>query len=1021
MERNCCLSYFNAFRAILIIALLPFAVSCTGEVSGEIGSGSSFPLLASVSDGDYYDSLTQTPTLSWAAAPTSASIDSYEIAIGSSAGASDVYTWTNVGAVTSTSVSGLGLSHGSSYYLSVRGVSNGEVSGTLSADGWTVDNVDPNPAAAADDGVNQPVLTQTNMITWTAGSDADSGIAHYEVSIGLTAGAADVVGWTPVGNVTSYQFTGMSFTSGTTYYVSVQAVDQAGNTSAVTDSDGFIAGEYCSDKAAWLTYNASGNAGTPADPFEICNAEQLADIGTGATELSSSYILMGDIDLAPYYAVPNPEFQIGDCQPAGCAGWNGANQFTGDFDGNGKTISNFSFVSPATIGSSFIASITGSSVVKDLTLATATVSGASNVGILTGSIMDGKVNNVDVDGSVTSAGGSSAGLVGSIFNASINQSSANVTLNASGQQVGGILGSGYHAAITNSTSSGSITNNSQMTGGIVGLAQHTTVSNSKSDMSVTNTNTRTGGIAGRTDHGRISNSYNTGTVSGFNQTGGVVGSHDYNSTVINSYNSGSVISTGSDVGGLIGNMYTTTYLTNSYSVGSVNSTGGSSANVGFLVGQNTGTVANSYYLSSAVCDSTGAGGACGTLGTSKATLSYFYSFSNAPMDEWDSTSSASTGTNYIWGFPGGALQELWFEEDPTFTVFFAGDGTEASPYLITSESDFNLINQNPRWMHNHFELTGNLDFTANPYNQVGGLEMPFLGHFDGGGFTISNINNVQASTDYVGAFGIVAPQADLDNLTVNNVTIEGRNYVGGIAAVLDGTNANSLHVGTGTVTGNGNFVGGVTGFLVKCSMSNFSSSATVSGVDYVGGALGFAEYCNTNNGFAKGNVSGVNDVGGIIGRNRSNLNRAYAQGNVTASGDRVGGFIGYNDSNVDGAYSSGSVVGVGFVGGFIGEINGTPNITNSFAAAPSVDGVNGVTEVGLLIGVDSGGATLTNMHYWSGATCDSTGAAGVCNAFGAAQPTLTNFYNPVKAPLSSWNFVWDWSTTVSFPKLIWEP
>ena len=77
----------------------------------------------------------------------------------------------------------------------------------------------------------------TFAMTWT-GSDDASGIDHYDVAVGTTPGAVDIVNWTDVGldiNVTIPQ---LSLTEGTMYYGTVRAYDVAGNLSVPLSGDG---------------------------------------------------------------------------------------------------------------------------------------------------------------------------------------------------------------------------------------------------------------------------------------------------------------------------------------------------------------------------------------------------------------------------------------------------------------------------------------------------------------------------------------------------------------------------------------------------------------------------------------------------------------------------------------------------------------------------------------------------------------------------------------------------------------
>ncbi len=93
-----------------------------------------------VSDGETSASLTSTPTLSWSASTDDgAGVSYYELAIGSSAGASDVKNWHNVGNLTSIVVSALSLTQSSQYYASVRAVDlAGNRGQYTSSNGWTV-------------------------------------------------------------------------------------------------------------------------------------------------------------------------------------------------------------------------------------------------------------------------------------------------------------------------------------------------------------------------------------------------------------------------------------------------------------------------------------------------------------------------------------------------------------------------------------------------------------------------------------------------------------------------------------------------------------------------------------------------------------------------------------------------------------------------------------------------------------------------------------------------------------------
>ncbi|HMM58968.1 MAG TPA: hypothetical protein PKC25_02435, partial [Candidatus Rifleibacterium sp.] len=114
------------------------------------------------------------------------------------------------------------------------------------------DEATPNESAKS---VELPVLRMT--VNDGAGADVDTiagddvtmnwvnnvgavGPTGYEVALGTSPGASDIVGWTAVAvGDTSYTFTGQTLTNGTTYYCSIRVVT-ATRTLNSSSSDGFV-------------------------------------------------------------------------------------------------------------------------------------------------------------------------------------------------------------------------------------------------------------------------------------------------------------------------------------------------------------------------------------------------------------------------------------------------------------------------------------------------------------------------------------------------------------------------------------------------------------------------------------------------------------------------------------------------------------------------------------------------------------------------------------------------------------
>ena len=106
-----------------------------------------------------------------------------------------------------------------------------------------------------------------------------------------------------------------------------------------------------------------------------------------------------------------------------------------------------------------------------------------------------------------------------------------------------------------------------------------------------------------------------------------------------------------------------------------------------------------------------------------------------------------------------------------------GQGTEQSPYLITTTADFEALAE---WVNNgndheglFFRLDADLTY----------LENPFRGIFDGNNHTISGIR-ISSENDHLGLFGDCR-NGMVKNLTLANTIISGSYYsVGGIAGEI---------------------------------------------------------------------------------------------------------------------------------------------------------------------------------------------------------------------------------------------
>ena len=207
------------------------------------------PIISSVIEGsltadmDYQNSDT-TLIIVWTGSDTASGIAQYEYALGTASADSNTVAWTNAGTATADTLTGLSLTEDSIYYLSARATDvAGNPSVVVSGDGVTIDLTAP-AGTIVNDGTGDDIAytgsDSTLSAVWPAFTETVSGISKYEYAIGSSSGGTNVVDWMGNATDTSFTKTGLSTTSGTAYYISVKATDNAENESTTITSDGVI-------------------------------------------------------------------------------------------------------------------------------------------------------------------------------------------------------------------------------------------------------------------------------------------------------------------------------------------------------------------------------------------------------------------------------------------------------------------------------------------------------------------------------------------------------------------------------------------------------------------------------------------------------------------------------------------------------------------------------------------------------------------------------------------------------------
>lgn len=355
--------------------------------------------------------------------------------------------------------------------------------------------------------------------------------------------------------------------------------------------------------------------GTEADPYVIDNADHLQAIDQN---LSAHYVLGSDVD-----ASVTEGWNDGD-------GFEPLGTFTGSLDGDGHAIEGLYIDLPILSEIGMFSELGSGATIRNLALEAVDITADQYTGGLAAITRDVEITNVSLTGTVD-ADRHTGGLVG-WHEGRIENADVDATVSSGGQSIGGVLvGNNQGGTISNSTASGSISGRSEI-GGIAGwndggsiencysdasvdaahgyggglsgiVIRDGTVSESSADSEVTGGRSM-GGLVGRVYGGIVETSSADGTVTGEFDIGGFVGTNA--DEVRDCYATASATATDDDgtAGGFVGRIGDEASVSRSYAVGDV-----SGAEVGGLAGANGGTLVDSYWdtETTGVSDSVGSG------------------------------------------------------------------------------------------------------------------------------------------------------------------------------------------------------------------------------------------------------------------------------------------------------------------------------------------------------------------------------------------------------------------------------
>lgn len=195
--------------------------------------------IQSFSDG-VYGKTTESPVFTWLKTYDvgGSGILKYQVAIGLTPGGQEILPWTDVGPDQTSYQAIMPFQTTDSnnqlikYYGSVRAIDNAlNISSVKYGTGFFIDDNPPSKAVVTLSQTSSFSKSISPKISWTAAVDQESGIDHYEVAIGTTAGGTDLSGgWVKVSaSQLSYTFNNYAGDFGKTYYATVKSVDLASN------------------------------------------------------------------------------------------------------------------------------------------------------------------------------------------------------------------------------------------------------------------------------------------------------------------------------------------------------------------------------------------------------------------------------------------------------------------------------------------------------------------------------------------------------------------------------------------------------------------------------------------------------------------------------------------------------------------------------------------------------------------------------------------------------------------------
>jgi hypothetical protein len=296
-----------------------------------------------------------------------------------------------------------------------------------------------------------------------------------------------------------------------------------------------------------------------------------------------------------------------------------------------------------------------------------------------------------------------------------------------------------------------------------------------------------------------------------------------------------------------------------------------------------------------------------------------------------------------------------------------------------------------------FSIDENIDFEGKYFFPLS------AGYILGNSHILSNITLDREDEDNVGLYKFdnqsyswyywYGVSCSISDLTLENAQIIGKNYVG----ALGGCNVSATNcklIGNSEIKGNGNFVGGITGWcaldhdlyngyvydFAKISNCTVGQNCLVTGLNYVGGIVGiYDNYRDNTWGWSSSRlitgctssatVKGNDYVGGIFGKLGGSVERQESSTSLTFSMDDY-------TLTLSGCKNYGSISGNSYVGGIGGDFAVTSD--NSYSS-------DGTYREIVLLNRSLSEGTVTGNKYVGGILGSTIGCVNTCYSIGTIE------------------------------------